>query len=384
VTQGLRRMLRHMRKEWSMDFVEGAHAALAIMENKSIDVIVTDMRMPAMDGAQLLKIVRQRFPNTIRIVLSGQSEKDVVFRAIGTAHQYLSKPCDADLLRQTVMRACALRDILSSDRLKKIVSRMKSLPSLPETYLELMEEIKSEDPSLTHISKLIEKDVAMTAKILQIVNSAYFGIRRTITAPGQAVIYLGLENVSSLVLAANIFNQLGKNLKFKGFSMQGLWDHSGNVGRLAQDILKTEDVDKQDVDDALTAGLLHDCGKLIFAANLEKEYEEAILLSRERERPIFEVEKEVFGATHAEVGAYLLGIWGLPDSIVEAVAFHHHPAEYLVKGISTLTAVHVADVIVQMRSSEQEDLEDAPFDAAYLAEIGVDNQLNDWSKLGLY
>lgn len=374
VTQGLKRMLRSMRGEWDMSFALSGAEALKIMEQKHIDVIVSDMRMPGMDGAQLLGIVQEKYPNVIRIVLSGQSSKEAILRAVGAAHQYLAKPSDAETVKQTVARAFMLRDIVTGDRLQGIAAKMQTLPALPETYNELIQEMQTEEPSLPFISRLIKKDMAMTAKILQVVNSAYFGVRRKIVSPDDAVRYLGLENISALVLAANVFGQLDKKISVPGFSMQMLWNHSGEVGRLAQIILKAENKSKQDVDDVLTAGLLHDCGKLVFAANMGAKYAEVLKETAENESSLSLAEHETFGASHAEMGAYLLGIWGLPDSIVEAVAFHHNPADFPHQGCTSLTAVHVANCFFKDRDGSSSD-------QTYLEQIGMMDRLPAWVSL---
>ena len=374
VTQGLKRMLRSMRREWEMSFALSGPEALEIMAAGPIDVIVSDMRMPGMDGAQLLGIVQERYPNTIRIVLSGQSSKEAILRAVGAAHQYLAKPCDAETIKQTVSRAFMLRDIVTGDRLQGIAAKMQTLPTLPETYNELLEEMKQTEPSLPYISRLIKKDVSMTAKILQVVNSAYFGIRRKITSTEEAVKYLGLENISALVLAANVFGQLDQTIAVPGFSMESLWSHSGEVGRLAQRILKAENKPKGDVDDVLTGGLLHDCGKLVFAANMPSAYAKIIKDVKENATPLSDAEKAVFGASHAEVGAYLLGIWGLPDAIVEAVAFHHNPSEFQHQGCTSLTAVHVANCYCHDKSASTIDQE-------YIRLSGQAEKLQTWVQI---
>lgn len=374
VTEGLKRMLRPMRDEWDMSFALSGVEALDIMSQKHIDVIVSDMRMPGMDGAQLLGIVQERYPNTIRIVLSGQSSKEAILRAVGAAHQYLAKPCDAETVRQTVSRAFMLREIVTGDRLQGIAANMQTLPSLPETYSELIQEMQAAEPSLPFISRLIKKDMAMTAKILQVVNSAYFGIRRKITSPDDAVKYLGLENISALVLAANVFGQLDKKIAVPGFSMTGLWNHSGEVGRLAQIVLKAENKSKQDVDDVLTAGLLHDCGKLVFAANMPAKYAEVLKAEKESGASLETVERAELGASHAEMGAYLLGIWGLPDAVVEAVAFHHNPADFPHRGCTSLTAVHVADSYFHTKDGSSVDVN-------YIAGIAMTERLPVWASL---
>ncbi|MBN2342796.1 MAG: HDOD domain-containing protein [Deltaproteobacteria bacterium] len=374
VLQGLKRMLRPMRNEWDMVFAGGGEDALATMSSAEdpFDVVVSDMRMPGMDGAQLLTEVTRRYPNTVRIVLSGQSEKEAIFKAIGKTHQYLSKPCNPDVLKQTVARACALRDLLSNEGLKSLASQMDHMPSMPEIYMELVDELKEDSPSLQHISRLISQDVAMTAKILQLVNSAFFGIRRRITTVEMAVNYLGLENVSSLVLAANVFSQFQQSAKVKGFSMEALWSHSGQVGRYAQSIVKQEERSKEEVDDAMTAGLLHDCGKLIFASNMAREYEDALQLAEKEKLSLNEAEERVLGTNHAIMGAYLLGVWGLPDAIVEAVAFHHHPEKCPSSGCTALAAVHVANAVA--RSGKEKP----KISLNYMSSCGLTDKTPDW------
>ncbi len=320
VLEGLRRTLRSMRKEWEMEFVDSGSKALALMSEKQFDVIVSDMRMPEMDGAELLTQVMKRYPSTVRIVLSGHSEKETILRSVGPSHQYLAKPCDAETIKETVTRACALRDVLNSDRLS-FISRIKSLPSIPEIYADLLKELKRDEPSFTRVATLIETDIGMTSKILQLVNSAYFGIRKHVSNPAMAVKLLGLENVSSLVLFAGIFSTIDESIP--GLRMDEMLEHGAAVSRLSQEILKAENRSKKESDDALAAGLLHDCGKLVFAACSECSYGEVLEFSGDKTVPLYEAELEMLEASHAEAGACLLDLWGLPGEIVEAVAFHH-------------------------------------------------------------
>jgi putative nucleotidyltransferase with HDIG domain len=379
---GLKRMLRPMHAEWDMCFAENGKAALELLESTPCDVIISDMRMPGMDGAELLAEVTKRYPAMVRIVLSGQSDKEAIFRAIGVAHQYLAKPCGADTLKSTVARACALREVLGNPAITRAVSRLSQLPSLPAIYRELIEELQSESPELSRIAELIGRDVAMTAKILQVVNSAYFGARRKVTTTAQAVSYLGLENLSALVLAANIFSQLEVKTTTSGFSMEALWEHSNAVGHLARRIMKEEKRPKHEFDAALTAGLLHDCGKLVLAANTPKEYGDVLLRARDDGRPLLEVEREMLGASHAEIGAYLLSMWGLPDPIIEAVAFHHEPSMCQSTALTYLTAVHVANALRNAASAgAPKEERTRAIDAHHLETLGLASELPRWCEL---
>jgi DNA-binding NtrC family response regulator len=192
VLAGLRRSLYSMREEWLMEFAASGPDALAAMERQVFDVVVTDMRMPGMDGAQLLNEVRERFPQTVRMVLSGQCDREAILNSVGPTHQYLSKPCDAEQLRSKIGQAFALRDLLENPVVQKVVSQLKDIPSLPALYQQILEELRSRDPSPAKVGKLIAKDMGMTAKTLQLVNSAFFGLRCHVSNPVQAANLLGL------------------------------------------------------------------------------------------------------------------------------------------------------------------------------------------------
>ena len=342
VLDGLRRMLRPMRNEWELAFASGGREALTMLAESHFDVVVSDMRMPDMDGAQLLSEVKQRYPQVIRIVLSGHSEEEAILRSVGPTHQYLAKPCDPEQLRNVIGRACALHELLGEDSLRELVSQMTTIPSLPATYTEIVAELQSPDASIKRIGEIVSKDVGMTAKILQLVNSAFFGLRRHVSDPSQAASFLGVDTLKSLVLSVHIFSQL-QDAKIEGFCLETLWDHSAATGALAKRIAASAGDDVEGLrDHSLMAGLLHDAGKLVIAANLPGKYASVLAVAEREQHELWVAEREILKNTHAEVGAYLLGLWGLPDPIVEAVAFHHNPRRCLGDGFTPLTAVHAA------------------------------------------
>jgi HD-like signal output (HDOD) protein/CheY-like chemotaxis protein len=379
VLQGLQRMLRSLRQEWDMFFVHSGREALDLLAHQCVDVIVSDMRMPEMDGAQLLNEVRQRCPHMVRIILSGHSDREMLLRSVGPAHQFLAKPCDADMLKSTIARACALRDLLRDEMLKRLVAGMQTLPSLPTLYLEVLETAQAADGSLEKIGKIIERDISMTAKILQLVNSAFFGLGRHISTPVQAVSLLGLDTVKALILSSQVFSNFDP-VKTPGLCLDTLWQHSMAVGVCAKAITKAENGAKRLIDDAFMAGLLHDVGKLVLAVNLPQLYSRALSLVQTEGVTEWDAERHVLGATHAEVGAYLLGLWGLPDSIVEALAFHHSPSACPDCTLSPLTAVHVADALVYEEQAVHGETPKGFVDQAYLAELGVEECLARWRQ----
>ena len=377
---GLKRSLRPMRHEWNMTFVTSGEEALKALAQAPFDVVVSDMRMPGMDGAQLLNEVQQRYPQIVRIVLSGQSDREMIYQSIAATHQYLAKPCESELLKATVMRACALRELLGNDSLQRLVTGMQQIPSQPTLYAEIRREAESKTASLKTIGAIISKDIGMTAKILQLVNSAYFGLHGRVSTAEQAVNLLGLDTVQALVLTVHVFSQFPSTHGSR-FNMGRLWEASTKTGALARAIAKAEQAPALVIDQAYTAGLLHDAGMLVLAANVPERYDAMIETAHDLGIPLWEVERQELGATHAVVGAYLLGLWGLADPIVEAVAFHHHPSDCVGNTFTPLTAVHVANVLQQELSQQATGGVPSQIDFTYLDRLHMTERLTDWREL---
>ena len=377
---GLKRSLRPMRHEWNMTFVSSGAEALKALEQAPFDVVVSDMRMPGMDGAQLLNEVQQRYPQIVRIVLSGHSDQEMIYQSIAATHQYLAKPCESELLRVAVMRACALRELLGNGSLRRLVTGMQQIPSQPALYAEIRREAESKNASIGTIGAIVSKDMGMTAKILQLVNSAYFGLRGTVSTAEQAVNLLGLDTVQALVLTVHVFSQFTLTHGSR-FNMDRLWEASMETGSLARAIAKAEQAPALVIDQSYTAGLLHDVGMLVLAANVQARYEATLKTAHERGIPLWEVERQEFGASHAEIGANLLGLWGLGDSIVEAVTFHHHPSDCVGNTFSPLTAVHVANVLQQELSQQATGGIPSQIDFTYLDKIHMTNRLPHWREV---
>lgn len=368
VLQGIQRLLRPLRMEWEMEFAEGGAAAQTALLASPFDVVITDMMMPEIDGAAVLDFARENSPATIRLVLSGHAEQEHAMKCVGLAHQYLSKPCDAETLRKTIARVTELGFARRNERVMTLVARLKHLPSIPDIYAQIVRLLDDPDTSMEEVGAVIAGDMAMTAKILQLVNSSFFGLARSVSQPAEAVSYLGLDTLKALVLATGVFGQFETRMPY-GFSAAVTASHSQRVGTAARTIAQCEQAPRAVADQALLAGLLHDVGKLVLASNLPEEYERLPDFSH---LDPLEAERQVFGTTHSEVGGYLLGLWGLPPAVVEAIQLHHSPAESGATEFSALTAVHVADGLFYRRTNSM--------DLGWIASLGLADRLPAWRE----
>ncbi|MDH3879194.1 MAG: response regulator [Desulfobacterales bacterium] len=380
VLKGLQRTLRKMRGEWEMTFTSSSKEALDILGSGSFDVIVSDLRMPEMDGMQLLAEVKSKHPQVVRIILSGQVEQESTFKSVQVAHQSLSKPCDADILKHTLNKLFGLRNLLEDESIKRIVSQTETLPSLPEVYTDVISELQSADPSVQKVGEIISTDLAMTAKILHVVNSAFFGLVRKINNPKEAVMLLGTETIKALVLSVKIFSQFNQK-KFAWFNFDELFNHSMSVSMFAQTISRQEHLDQTLVNNALMAGMFHDLGKLILVTNFQEPYQQVLTEAAKTRQNLWDLEIERFGTSHAEIGAYLMGLWGLEYPVIEAIAFHHCPGKSLSNSTGLLTAVHFGDAFDRLKK-DPNDLNSEnglrQLDRGYLDNLGVAGRITDW------
>jgi HD-like signal output (HDOD) protein len=375
----IRRSFRLDKNEWVLSMAKDAVAALRIILDKPVDVLITETTLPGMDGIELLELVRQRFPHIIRIILSGHVDRDVVLKSVGIAHQYLAKPCDDTELKNTIKRAYMMRTFLPDKDLKSLVSRIDTLPSLPRLYVEINNELNSEDPSITNVAEMVSHDPSVTAKLLQLVNSSFFGIPNTITQPLKAVTLLGLDLVQAVVLASGVFAAF-KEVVNAGFSIDDLWNHAFRTGEVAKAIAIMENTAAPIPDYAYIAGLLHDIGSVLLAAHLPDAYATAIKMAAAKKISIYSSEKKILDVSHAEIGAYLLGLWGLSDAIIIATAYHHRPRNTVTKGVSALTFVHIANVLDNAGPNASiEGLAD--LDWEYLETLTLSTGAKEWLKI---
>jgi len=380
ILSSLQRMLRSMRKTMNFQFAENGLEALSIMASEKIDVVVSDMRMPGMDGAALLTTIQKQYPHAVRIMLSGQADEDSILRTVGVVHQFLAKPADPEILKQVILRASALQDLMTDKQLRQLVSRIGNLPSLPKTYTNLQNTLKNPDSGLSDVAEIIEQDLAMSAKVLQLVNSAFFGLYKHIESPARAVNLLGIDTIKALVLVVGVFSKL-KSPPTKTFNIKGLWSHSMATAAFAKQIAAMETDDKEMIDNAFVGGLLHDVGKLLLFSRMPEKYEQAASMSLEPLCSLNEAEHQVFGSCHDHVGGYLIGLWGLPGPVVESITFHHGLDGYPDPSFSPAIIVHTADYIYYRLNPEHCIGKPPKLNERVLEQVGMLDHVERWIDL---
>jgi len=380
ILRGIHRSMADMEDEWDMTFCASGQEVLAKMSERPFDVIVSDMRMPQMDGADLLNEVRHRYPETIRVILSGYADSDSVLRTVGPAHAYLAKPCDAVHLRDAIRRQIAVRALLDSPQLRAMLAGLTNLPSLPTLYLQLQAELLSPKSSAKSVAEIIARDVAMTAEILKMTNSAYFSTAGNVSSPLHAVKLLGMDIVQALVLKIGVFRQFAGKPDVAPL-LETLTLRSFAIADLAERIAVVEGGDVVQSKSARVAAMLSDIGIVVLLDGKPDEYRR-LLAKVGRDGSLSVLEREAFGADHALIGAYLLGVWGFSDSIVEALIYCAHPHACPRRDNLALTALHAATVLGPRMPLLPEGLAvDDDLDIVYLTEAHCADHVPRWRGL---
>jgi HD-like signal output (HDOD) protein len=365
---------------WDCIFVSNGPAALTAMTAHPFDAVVANMQLRGMNGAELLQEIGKRHPKTLRFVVGDVADQELIINCIGGAHQFIARPYNPQVLMSTIQRSLALDAWLSTEQLRALVPRLRRLPSLPSTYFEVLKQVESPRASAQNIGEVIARDPVVTARLLQMVNSASLALSQKITDPVEAVSLLGMETVKSLVLCLQVFSQ-NDEAKKAGISFDRLWAHSYAVANVARKIVLSHNGDSRMANDAFTAGLLHDVGRIVVASNLPEEYAAVIAAARKNNSALIDEEAAQLGVTHAAVGAYLLSLWGMPAPLVEAAALHHTPSHTFTREFSLLTVIHAANAFVHEQDANNEGLPATKLDVAYLDSLGLSGKLDAWRKM---
>lgn len=313
ILQGIRRVTRSMRDEWDMHFCEGGEAGLTLLGQVDIDVVVSDMRMPGMDGSEFLGHVRELHPGAARIILSGYAEEEAVFRSTRVAHQFLTKPCDVRELRRTILRIQTCREIVEPQAIRDLVGGITELPALGNVHDQLMVAIEDDSSTSESLGAIVSSDVALTAELLRLINSTFFGLSREVESAAQAIGFLGFDVVRAIVVGHSLFHDGIDPI----IDMDQLGHRARTVAALTRSGVRSNGGTSKECAEAYLTGMLHEIGALVLARlpEFSDDVLQSVLQNGDltTERLEFEVDRFV-------VGAYLLGLWGFSTSVVGSIS----------------------------------------------------------------
>lgn len=362
---------------WEVFSVKSAFDGFQVLSNSSIDLVVARVWLSDTNGVDFLDAVLAKWPETTRVLLSDSALLETTVRGIGKAHHHLLEPCPPSALLDIVGRSGQFCATLANPHLPALMAKMPQLPSPPETYFQILEEVRSSDASVDKVGNLIVEDPALSAKVLQLANSAVFGLQLRVVHPAEAVAYLGLETTKALLLLAHTFSYFER---VTNFSLSALQNHALTVARFARRIAEVESATQEVQSESFTAGLLHDLGKLLLAANLPEQFEQAVERSKQTPCQLWEAERDLVGASHAEVSGFLLDTWHLASPVVNAVTWHHEPQKGAgANRFTALSAVYAANLLDHQLRAEGKNGNPVEPDVPYLGAIGCTERWSDWS-----
>ena len=377
-TQILKSLLRlFIDTDYDIFTAENGEEALKILETEAIDLIISDMRMPAMDGYQLLYKVKEKYPKVIRIILSGQADEEIVLKAIqkNIAKIYVFKPWDNDEFMNMVDQIFETEVIFESKDLMLLINNLENLPTIASSYQKIIKMIEDEI-AINDISKEIERDQSISTQVLRIANSAYYQVKTG--AVRQAVLFLGLQNIKNITLATSIISPVGISAEGKG-QIEELWEHSFLTNKLLIYIFRSH-LHKELPEIASSAGLLHNIGVVLMLNYLSEDYMLLMENAEIKGLNLLQSEQELFKLTHQEAGGYLLRCWGIPFPIVEAALFHHHPLDEKIINKELVVAVHIAQKYAWDIMEKQQLTEFYPevFEKLGLDQQRFESDISEW------
>jgi HD-like signal output (HDOD) protein len=350
---------------------------LAQLEQRSFDALLVDFNLSSPDASQLLNQALQKRPETIRFLLAYEADLALVAAYVSGPHEILPKPVEPASLKSRIESGVAPNDSNCNQVGSDSGAGASASPAVPAVYAEVLKALDLPDAAKSQVGEVIAGDAALTSEVLRLTESAYLGLPRNVTDPVEAVELLGLETVKALVMALRFLAEHSQ-LNPGYLSLEKLWQHSTHVAQLARDLVLFETKDRVLAAEALVAGLFHDLGKVVLASNFDDLYGRVHSLARKQPVPLWDIEKEMFGASHGEIGACLVGMWNMPGSVVQAAAFHHDPPLGEHQNLTPLAAVHIANVLDhEFRPSDEVRVAPA-INTAFLNEIGLLQRLPVW------
>jgi HD-like signal output (HDOD) protein/ActR/RegA family two-component response regulator len=382
IINGIQRQLRPYREQWQLFFADSGRQALELMAQQPIDLIVSDMMMPEMRGDELLKKVSEQYPGTVRMILSGYADEETLKNGLEVAHQHLSKPCTAETLREVISQIFKIQACVRNPLIVAEIGDANQLPSLPKVYQALNAAIADENTNAGDIAKIFASDMVLSAKLLQLVNSPYFGLNRVVSSLTDAINLIGIKKLNNLVLSVHVKTAFPVNNPEVEAYMEYLWKDSSRVSELARLIALSEGQQEDRPDQAYLGGLLHNMGLLIFLSRGGDRLKTLMEQVKNTDTAVAELETAIFGFNRSEAAAYVLSLWKIPPRIIEAILLQNTPNNSDYDGVNALTAVHVAACLLKPSVMTGCDrLFEMNLDSGYLQRIGKLQRLSDWQSL---
>lgn len=386
----LRLHFQREQPDWDCSFVDNGFDALDAMAAEPFDVVVTDMRMPGMDGATLLGIVRERHPQTFRMVLSAQTSQEAQLRALPVMHRFHHKTGVMKELTDSIVQALELRQQFQAPAIGRVIGGLQRLPTAPDVYSDISRMMADENVGLNRIAETIQRDPATTLRLLHVANSAFFGVGRQIHSTLEALNWLGVDLTRRLVLSSELASVFGGRGGASRRFVEEVQTHAHLTARIASRLLPPERstptrgrLKEKRSSSLATAGLLHEVGRLVIA-NLVPEAHQRVMNADRGGAALCDAEEAELGFNHAQAGAYLLNLWGLPLDIVDAVAHHHKPPRGVSGQLTNAGAIYVSSALARAamrRAPYAPHPRRLDLDPTWLREAGVDVKLPEWCVL---
>ena len=365
ILDGLRRSLRAKRTEWDMSFAPGGEPALELLAGSNHDVIVSDMRMPGMDGAELLTRVSTQYPEVARVVLSGQAEADAAIRVAICGHRFLTKPTETETLTGVIDQLIVKTSRAHGSQARRIAGTARALPTLPEQVAELSAALTEQDCDAGRLPNAVALDTGLTAKLLQLSNSMFFGARPKNAGIAAVVTAMGVPTIQALVAAtADHWSPTTWDPATEDY-LRTTWRHAVATAALVESVASPAHRPY-----AHAAALLQDIGALAALAGVAGGMPHDVDLA----------DRRCDGVPFREVGVELMHLWGLPAPVAAAVAERDTPHEAAAAGLGVTGAVRIAHLLIQ--GTEARDPADSTHDEelqALLAHPQMAARSCDWT-----
>jgi HD-like signal output (HDOD) protein len=370
-------VLKRIDKEWEVTGFNDPKAALEAIKANPPDLVLSDQLMPGMQGSELLEQIRAHSPKTIRIIMSGYVSLSAL-EMITSAHQYVAKPFEPSVLRDMVKRSFAAQERIINAGLQTLVTGLRAIPSLPQVHHSLLQELEDDRTASAAIANIVANDPGLSIKVLQLANSPLFGRGTLVTNPVDAVMCLGTDMISAIVLSQSLFKHYEK-LRGPELDIPKMWTHSWETARLAQHICRERRMGSEAGEEAFLAGLLHEIGRFLIIDNFPDQFKAACDFARKNRASLVAGLRETLQATPFQVGAYVLELWGLPEAVVGAIGNLDNPSQDQSKEFSVRSALYIADHVAHGKfPPDPFRAEDWNMD--YLKSVGVKDELREWEQ----